>query len=121
MRKSPHPVDVFVGRRLRMARLEKGLSQESVAGDLGLTFQQLQKYEKGSNRISASRLAQLSKILDKPVSWFFDDEHSRAKDGDLLTQLIVTPGGARLAQAFLTIKDSKKRTAALHVIEALAA
>ncbi len=69
----PHPVDVHVGSRVRMRRTLLGMSQEKVADVLGLTFQQHQKYEKGSNRISASRLFELSKILDVPVSFFFEE------------------------------------------------
>lgn len=69
----PHPVDVYVGRRLRLRRLYLGMSQKSLARAIGLTFQQIQKYERGQNRISASRLFDLSRVLDVPVIFFFDD------------------------------------------------
>ncbi|MCB9948727.1 MAG: helix-turn-helix transcriptional regulator [Rhodospirillaceae bacterium] len=69
----PHPVDVHVGQRLRMRRTLLGMSQEMLAERLGISFQQLQKYEKGSNRLSASRLFELSRILDVPVSFFFEE------------------------------------------------
>ena len=69
----PHPVDVHVGQRLRTRRTLLGMSQEKVAEKLGLTFQQLQKYEKGANRVSASRLHELSQILDVPQSFFFEE------------------------------------------------
>ena len=75
----PHPVDVHVGQRLRMRRTLLGMSQSKLAEALGLTFQQLQKYEKGANRVSANRLSELSQILDVPVSFFFED---MSKDGD---------------------------------------
>ena len=70
-KKSPNPVDVHVGRRVRIRRVLAGMSQTALAEGLGLTFQQLQKYESGSNRISASRLWQISQILDVPIAWFF--------------------------------------------------
>ena len=73
VKKNPNPVDVHVGGRVRMRRILIGLSQEKLGEQLGLTFQQVQKYEKGSNRISASRLWQMAKILGVPVSFFFDD------------------------------------------------
>ncbi len=70
---SPNPVDIYVGSRLRLRRSLLGLSQEKLADALGLTFQQVQKYERGSNRVSASRLYELSKILEVPVSFFFEE------------------------------------------------
>lgn len=68
-----HPVDVHVGRRFRQRRSLLGLSQTAVANAAGLTFQQIQKYERGSNRISASRLLEFAKVLDVPISYFFDE------------------------------------------------
>lgn len=69
--RAPNPVDTHVGRRVRIRRMLNGLSQEELAADLGLTFQQLQKYESGANRISASRLYHLAQLLDVPVGWYF--------------------------------------------------
>ena len=69
----PRPVDVHVGRRVRLRRTMLGLSQEKLGEAIGLTFQQVQKYERGANRIGASRLYELSQILEVPVSFFFDD------------------------------------------------
>jgi transcriptional regulator with XRE-family HTH domain len=71
--KMPNPIDVHVGSRLRMRRMLVGMSQEKLGEHLDLTFQQVQKYEKGSNRISASRLFDMARILDVPVQFFFDD------------------------------------------------
>jgi len=68
-----HPIDVHVGQRVRLRRTLLGWSQEKLAQALGLTFQQVQKYERGANRIGASRLFDLSRVLDVPVSFFFDD------------------------------------------------
>lgn len=69
----PRPVDVHVGSRVRLRRTMLGMSQEKLGAAIGLTFQQVQKYERGTNRIGASRLFELSKVLDVPVSFFFDD------------------------------------------------
>lgn len=68
-----HPIDIHVGHRVRLRRTQLGWSQERLAQALGLTFQQVQKYERGANRIGASRLFDLSRVLDVPVSFFFDD------------------------------------------------
>lgn len=69
---SPHPVDVYVGRRLRLKRTILGMSQDAVAKEIGVTFQQIQKYERGINRMGASRLFDFSKVLSVPVSYFFE-------------------------------------------------
>ncbi len=71
-RRNPNSLDIHVGRRVRMARLSAGFSQERLAKALQVSFQQVQKYEKGTNRIGASRLQQISQILQVPVSFFFD-------------------------------------------------
>jgi transcriptional regulator with XRE-family HTH domain len=73
MAASPNPIDVHVGKRLRLRRTLLGMSQERLGELLGLTFQQVQKYERGANRIGSSRLFELGQILDVPVSFFFDD------------------------------------------------
>ena len=69
----PHPIDVHVGARVRVRRTLLGMSQTTLGEALGITFQQMQKYEKGTNRISASRLFDLSRVLDVPIQYFFDD------------------------------------------------
>jgi transcriptional regulator with XRE-family HTH domain len=76
----PHPVDIHVGGRVRLRRTLLGMSQERLGRALGLTFQQVQKYERGANRIGASRLYQLCRILDVPVSFFFDDMAAETTD-----------------------------------------
>ena len=73
MAKNPNPVDIHVGGRMRLRRTLLGLSQEKLGSAVGLTFQQIQKYERGANRIGAGRLYQFSQILDVPVSFFYDD------------------------------------------------
>lgn len=74
---APNPVDVHVGGRVRLRRTLLGMSQEKLGEAIGLTFQQVQKYERGLNRIGASRLWDLSRVLDVPISFFFDDMHDR--------------------------------------------
>ena len=69
----PNPIDIHVGARVRLRRTLLGMSQEKLGDAIGLTFQQVQKYERGANRIGASRLFDLSRVLDVPVSFFFDD------------------------------------------------
>src|ERR1700754_4090626 len=69
----PSPIDVHVGSRIRLRRTLLGMSQERLGESLGLTFQQVQKYERGVNRVGASRLFDLSRVLDVPISFFFDD------------------------------------------------
>ena len=69
----PNPVDVHVGQRVRLRRTLLGMSQEKLGEAIGLTFQQVQKYERGANRIGSSRLYDLSRVLDVPISYFFDD------------------------------------------------
>ena len=78
----PNPVDIHVGSRVRLRRTLLGLSQEKLGEAVGLTFQQIQKYERGANRIGASRLFEFSRILDVPVSFFFDDMSDRMKSSD---------------------------------------
>src|SRR3954463_8375144 len=72
----PNPIDVHVGSRIRLRRTLLGMSQERLAGAIGLTFQQAQKYENGANRVSSSRLYDMGRILDVPLSYFFDDMSS---------------------------------------------
>ena len=72
-RKQPHPVDIHVGGLVKLRRMMLGMSQEKLGEHCGITFQQLQKYEKGTNRISASRLVEIAAALGVPVAWFFDE------------------------------------------------
>lgn len=80
MESSPKPVDVHVGARIRLRRTLLGLSQENLADSVGLTFQQIQKYERGINRVGASRLFQFAKILNVPIGFFFDDMSDEISD-----------------------------------------
>ena len=115
-----HPTDKHVGARLRMRRLMLKMTQEEIAKALGLTFQQVQKYEKGATRISASRLQHLCKILKVPVSFFFEDDlRTQAPDGEAaaLTALLATPDGIALVGAYMRVRDLKVRRAIVALVE----
>src|SRR3981189_572909 len=111
--KAPNPVDKYVGSRVRMRRIMLGMSQEKLGEALGLSFQQLQKYEKGMNRISASRLQHLSQILQVPVPFFFEDAPGGA-DGapgvpTYVNEFLATSDGVALTKAFMRIENAKLR------------
>ena len=114
-----HAVDVHVGKRIRERRLLCGFSQERLAGSIGVKFQQLQKYEKAINRISAGRLWRASLVLDVPISWFFEgmsegkaaatNEHEHVSDREIL----------ELTTGYVAIKDAETRDAVRSFIRAL--
>lgn len=116
----PHPVDMHVGQRLRMRRTLLGMSQEMLAERLGISFQQLQKYEKGSNRLSASRLFELSRMLDVPVSYFFDE---LPNDGEVSADAPADPLMKResleLVRAYYDISDPRIRQHLVDLIRLL--
>ncbi len=114
------PVDEEVGRRLHLLRLEKSVSQVSLAGKLGISFQQIQKYENGVNRISAGRLAQLSEIFDVPISYFFGARKSMTAEGQNVFAFVETANALRLLKAFSRIKSEGKRRALLQLVESMA-
>lgn len=120
-KRPPNPIDIFVGQRVRMARLMAKMSQEKLGDALGISFQQIQKNEKGANRVAASRLQQLSKILQVPVSWFFDEKSNGHKaEADIVTRMVTAPGGMKLAESFLALKSNAHRQVVTHVAHALA-
>ncbi len=113
---TPHPVDVHVGQRLRLRRKLSGLSQTELGEKIGVTFQQLQKYESGANRTNASRLFDLSRVLDVPVSYFFDEMTENVSDAGkteaALTDepnLMAKRETLELARAYTRIADPKLR------------
>ena len=110
MNRNPHPVDIQVGNKVRIARAVKGYSQEKLAHILGISFQQVQKYEKGTNRISCSRLWEISKALDHPMAWFFDESDG---SGGIFE---VTNLTIKLASEIANIKDDDIRSGVLKVI-----
>jgi transcriptional regulator with XRE-family HTH domain len=121
-----HPTDKHVGMRVRTRRLMLGMSQTNVADALGVTFQQLQKYEKGTNRVSASRLQNISQILQVPVTFFFEGaprvrgEHHAQTDAPFpqhVSNYLATPDGLHLTKAFMQIPDPKLRRAIVNLVE----
>jgi transcriptional regulator with XRE-family HTH domain len=128
-KKAPNPIDKYVGSRVRMRRMMLGMSQEKLGNALGLTFQQVQKYEKGTNRIGASRLQQISNILQVPVSFFFDgapdtgmrpNELSEAPSPLYVADFLATSDGLALTRAFMRISDSKLRRKIVELVEQMA-
>ena len=98
---TPNPIDIYVGSRLRLRRALIGMSQEKLGNALEITFQQVQKYERGTNRISSSRLFQISRILDVSVSFFFDD-----MDTEIIKQ---TEGMAEINKQVLQVDKLSRR------------
>ena len=128
--KAPNPVDKYVGSRVRMRRIMLGMSQEKLGEALGLTFQQVQKYEKGTNRVGASRLQQISEILQVPVSFLFDGGPSGSVNADgfnegtsptYVSDFLATTEGLALTRAFTRIADSKLRRSIVELVEQIAA
>ncbi len=127
--KSPNPIDKHVGSRVRMRRMMVGMSQERLGDALDLTFQQVQKYEKGTNRIGASRLHQISVILQVPVSFFFEGappagEHSRgfskSSSPAYVADFLATSNGLALTKAFMQIHDLKTRRRIVDLVRQIA-
>lgn len=127
MKKAANHVDRYVGTRVRVRRLLLGLSQEKLGEALGLTFQQVQKYEKGTNRIGASRLQQIAQFLKVDIGYFFEglsgDKRSSgfAEEGtSYLMDFLSTSDGLQLNRAFARIKDPRVKRRLLALINALA-
>ena len=121
VRRAPDPVDKHVGSRIRMRRLMLGMSQEKLAEGLGLTFQQVQKYEKGRNRIGAGRLQHISHILQVPVPFFFDGApHGEAPSPAYVSDLLATADGLALIKAFLQIKEPTLRQRIVELVREIA-
>jgi transcriptional regulator with XRE-family HTH domain len=128
-KKAPNPIDKHVGSRVRMRRMMLSMSQEKLGGALGLTFQQVQKYEKGTNRIGASRLQQISHILQVPVAFFFEgaptvhphgDGMSEAPSPTYVSDFLATSDGLALTKAFMEIKEPKLRRRIVDLVEEIA-
>ena len=128
--KVPNPVDKHVGSRVRMRRIMLGMSQEKLGEALGLTFQQIQKYEKGTNRIGASRLSQIADILQVPVSFLFEgapvaagqaEGFSEAPSTGYISDFLATSEGLALTRAFTRIADAKLRRSIVDLVEQIAA
>ena len=130
--KKPNPVDTHVGSRVRLRRMLLGMSQERLGESMGLTFQQVQKYEKGVNRIGASRLFQISKILDVPVQFFFEEAPHIGPGSQVrgmaepvsetfILEFLNSREGLELNRAFVKIGDAKVRKSIVDLVRALGA
>jgi transcriptional regulator with XRE-family HTH domain len=129
MPSSPNPADLYAGSKLRLQRQIRHMSQTELARSLGVTFQQVQKYEKGVNRLSASRLQSAASILGVPVSFFFKDddvpstpsaEQYHSDDGGI-SGFLYSREGLTLNRRFIAIEDAKTRKAIINLVKALAA
>jgi transcriptional regulator with XRE-family HTH domain len=123
--RQPDPVDIEVGQRIKIQRLAAGLSQTELGEGIGVTFQQLQKYEKGVNRVGAGRLTKIARVLRIPASSFFDGrdhiEKVAARGVESPLSLITHPYAFRLLQAYSTLIDLELRQAIVDLVEAAAA
>ena len=129
IKKVPNPIDKHVGSRVRMRRMMLSMSQEKLGDALHLTFQQVQKYEKGTNRIGASRLQQISHILQVPVSFFFEGAPtpegmtgmSDAPSPAYVADFLSSSDGLALTKAFMRIKHPNVRRRIVDLVEEVAA
>jgi len=122
---APNPVDRHVGLRIRMRRRELGFSQERLADAIGLTFQQVQKYERAANRVSASKLWEMSRALSTPISYFYGGLDDAAEPlmraaRDEVQEFLMTPEGIELASSYMAIPRGQVRRKILELVRALA-
>ncbi len=124
MQKSPNQIDRHIGSRVRARRIMLGMSQERLADALGLTFQQVQKYEKGVNRIGASRLLQIAGILDVSIEFFFEGLPGLRAGGfagdSLVAEFLTRSESDRLVRGFLRLKDEEARRKVADLVDWLA-
>jgi transcriptional regulator with XRE-family HTH domain len=125
-KKQANPIDAQVGNRVRLRRMLIGMSQEKLGEALGLTFQQVQKYEKGVNRIGAGRLFQVARILGVPITYFYEDVASTAPGlsdaaaSPPVIEFLSSADGLQLSLAFMRIKEPKVRRRVLDLVKSLA-
>ena len=124
--KDPNGVDKYVGSRMRMRRLMLGLSQGKIADAIGLTFQQVQKYEKGTNRMGSSRLQQIANVLQVPVTFFFDGApgqpkiSGKAPSPAFVSDYLATADGLALTRAFMRLPNAKIKRSVVALVEQIA-
>lgn len=119
MAKRIEPIDVLVGQRVRAYRLSLGMSQSTLGEKVGVTFQQIQKYERGTNRLGSSRLKKVADVLGVGIGILFAEPESGHPGLDLLTQAAPLPHATRLLKAFAEIPDQKLRLALVRLAEGL--
>jgi len=118
--RKPDRLDAMVGAKIRVLRVSRGLSQSDLADEIGVTFQQVQKYEKGANRVGASRLSQIASVLGIPVGDLFEPSRQRSRDGDSPFKLLTEPGAVRVLKAYVQTTDPRLRRAIVNLIEGIA-
>ncbi|MCB1428792.1 MAG: helix-turn-helix transcriptional regulator [Nitratireductor sp.] len=127
-KKKPNPIDIHVGSRVRLRRTMLGMSQEKLGEHLGITFQQIQKYEKGANRVGASRLQEIARVLNTPVSFFFEDSpggsnspggFEETEAANYVVDFLSSSEGLQLNRSFVKIKDPKVRRKIVEMVRAL--
>ena len=130
-KKSPNPIDIHVGSRVRLRRMMLGMSQEKLGEHLDITFQQIQKYEKGTNRIGASRLQAIARVLSVPPAFFFEDApgvmpvagnqgFDEPQSASYVVDFLSSSEGLSLNKSFVRIKDSKTRKKIVDLVRAIA-
>jgi transcriptional regulator with XRE-family HTH domain len=128
-KKQPNPIDIHVGSRVRLRRMMLSMSQEKLGESLGITFQQIQKYEKGTNRIGASRLQAIARVLQVPVSFFFEDAPGAPSDAGGMSErtqtshvvdFLSSSEGLQLNRAFIRIKNPKLRRRVVDLVRVMA-
>jgi transcriptional regulator with XRE-family HTH domain len=124
VKRSPHATDRHVGNRVRMRRRMQGMSQQELGRALGVTFQQVQKYEKGTNRIGAGRLQHIASIQQVSISFFFEDapeqSHILDESCDYVSGFLATPDGLALTKAYMHIKNAKVRQSIVALVNQIA-
>jgi transcriptional regulator with XRE-family HTH domain len=129
-KKQPNPIDVHVGSRVRLRRMMLSMSQEKLGEHLGITFQQIQKYEKGTNRIGASRLQHIARVLTVPVAFFFEDAPAspgseppigmaEENTSSYVVDFLSSSEGIQLNKAFIRIKDAKVRRRVIDLVRSM--
>ncbi len=118
--RKPNPVDLDVGQLIKKHRLAANLSQTVLAGGIGVTFQQVQKYENGKNRVGAGRLTRIAQVLDVPVTTFFEGGERTAKGTDSPIALLTNPEALRLLQVYSALNDTELRRSILNMVERVA-
>ena len=119
-RRKSDPLDAMVGAKVRVFRINRGISQTALAEQLGVTFQQVQKYERGANRIGASRLSQIATALDISIAELFEPSREKATGIDSPFKLLAEPGALRVLKAYVQTSDPAVRRAIVNLIEGIA-
>ncbi|MBI1404686.1 MAG: helix-turn-helix domain-containing protein [Caulobacter sp.] len=127
--RSPNPIDIHVGRRVRQRRKAMGVTQERLAHDLGLTFQQVQKYERGANRVSASKLYEIAVALQTSTAYFFEGlaDPAQVKEGGagdpasekFINAFLMSPEGLELAEMFSRLQNARLRKRIVDLVRSM--